>query len=1201
MSSSPTGKADRAALLAQLVSTPQGADADDHADPQLAGLRAIWRDVLGHPEIRDGENFLELGGNSILAVQAALRARDQLAIELEASDVLRARSLADLAAHARSARRVAAADTSGPIEPVTGPAPLSLTQERLWFLQELYPDSAEYNVPVVVRLRGRLDERALQRALTAVVERHDVLRSRIATIDGRTVLVADRPATVNLVRHDVAADDQSIGQQLDAVTGAPFDLVTGPALRADLLRVDAENHLLAMTFHHLVFDGWSVGLLMDELQLGYAARTSGSIPALPALPIQYGDFAAWQRDPGRAEGLDRQVAFWSDRLRGVPTLQLQTDGAASQTRTAPGRGVPFVLPEGVAADILRLSHERGVTPFATLLAGFQTLLARHTGQPDFAVAVPMAGRTRSETEHLIGFFVNTVVVRADLADRPRFADVLDRAHERLLEGLTHQEAPFERIVEELNPERELGRNPLAQVLFGARDALPSFAGTGLTVDRYEWGQGSAGFDLAVEVEVAADSIRGRVEFPRGLFDEETVRRLLGQYEALLAAVAADPQTRVDELPLTAGESLQEVLAEGTGQHLPVPDRLMHELVSERAASSPDATALEWEGGRISYAQLEDWAGEVATSLRADGVGPGAVVAVMLPRGPELVAAVLGVLKSGAAYLPLDPSQPTGRVELMLADAKARFALTDGRLASRLDAFGVQVLRIDRLAADALLHADHATPGSPEQLAYMIFTSGSTGRPKPVAVPHRALVNHGFAIGDLFELTPSDRVLQFASAGFDVFAEEVFPTLLAGARVVFPPATTEPVQTVAEYETVLRDKAVTVVNLPSSFWGQWTKELLAADRQPPASLRLAVIGSEPVDGRLLERWQRHSAITVANVYGVSEATVSTTAEMPAETTSLGRVPIGRPIGNTQAHVLDAALRLVPSGVGGELFLGGLGVAQGYLDRPDLTAERFVPNPYGPPGSRLYRTGDLARRLASGSLDLIGRADQQVKIRGHRIEPGEIESRLAEHPGVLQAAVSANADAHGVPQLVAYLVCVGAPPAVADLRQFLRSRLPETMVPAVFVVLEQLPLTASGKLDRGALPAPDAGRLETGRTYRAPETATECVLAEVWGELLGHATVGLDDDFFELGGHSLLATQVVARVRERLSRELPLRSIFDSPTIAALACTLDATPTATAQSSGPALRRASRDAYRIAANQLDSPVEPHHRIGATTHVA
>jgi amino acid adenylation domain-containing protein len=1203
----PTGKADRAALMAHVVNEPQHVEAAGDQDyPELAGLREIWRDVLEVAEIRDGEKFIELGGNSILAIQTVFRARERFGIGLEPSDVLRAQSLSDLAALARSAPRIAtpanAQDDGGSdsaedsILPANGPAPLSFAQEQLWFLNQLYPNSAEYNVPVVVRLRGPLDERSLQGALAAVVERHEILRSHVSMFDGRPALVADAPGPVSVAFHDLG-DDAAVEEVLAAVTGAPFDLAAGPAMRADLLRLGTEDHLLALTFHHLVFDGWSVGVLIHELDLSYAAYNTGNIPTLPSLPIQYRDFAAWQRDPARGPVLDGQVAFWRDRLDGVPTLQLPADLPGSELRSGPGRGVPFELPEEVTEAILRLSHERGATPFATLLGAFQVLLSRYTGQQDLAVAVPMAGRTRSETQDLIGFFVNTVVVRADLADNPLFADVLERTQNSLLEGLTHQEAPFERIVQALHPDRELGRNPIAQVLFGARDPLPAFDASGLSVERYEWGQGSAGFDLAVEVEVSPDGIRGRIEFPRDLFEEGTVGLLLSQYQALLVAVAADPQARVKELPLGTDEALRQVIADGTGESLPVPDRLLHELLSERAASWPDATALQWEGGELTYAQLETWAGEIAAGLRADGAGPGTVVAVLLPRGPELVAAILGVLKAGAAYLPLDPAQPRGRLELMLADAKARFALTDQRLAPRLDDLPVQVLLIDRPAGDAVLPVDQATAGSPEQLAYVIFTSGSTGRPKPVAVSHRALVNHALATLDLFKLRASDRVLQFASPGFDVFGEELFPTLLAGARLVLPPATALPVQSVAEFETALQAAAVTVVNLPCSFWAQWTKEVLSADRQPAASLRLVVIGSEQADGRLLERWRRHSDVPVANLYGVSEATVSTTALMPAQSTPLGKVPVGRPISNTQAIVLDAALRPVPRGVVGELFLGGLGVAQGYLDRPELTAERFLPNPYGPSGSRLYRTGDLARWLPSGSLDLIGRADAQVKIRGHRIELGEIESRLAEHPCILQAAVSARTDTHGESRLVAYLVCADAPPAVSELREFLQERLTESMLPAFFVVLERLPLSASGKLDRNALPAPEAGRLESGRTSRAPETATEKALVEIWEELLGHDSVGVDDDFFELGGHSLLATQVVSRVRERLSQELPLRSIFECPSVAALAKALDASAPATDQPSAPPLlRRAGRAAYRIAASELDPP-----QIGGTEHVA
>ncbi len=852
--------------------------------------------------------------------------------------------------------------------------------------------------------------------------------------------------------------------------------------------------------------------------------------------------------------------------------------------------------------ILRLSHERGTTPFATLLGAFQVLLSRYTGQQDFAVAVPMAGRTRSETEDLIGFFVNTVVVRADLAGNPLFADVLDRTQDSLLEGLTHQEAPFERIVEELHPDRDLGRNPLAQVLFGARDPLPAFDATGLSVERYEWGQGSAGFDLAVEVEVSPDGIRGRVDFPRDLFEEGTVRLLLRHYQALLVAVAVDPQARVKELPLGTDEALRQVIADGTGESRPVPNRLLHELLSERAASWPDATALQWEGGQLTYAQLETWAGEIAAGLRADGAGPGTVVAVLLPRGPELVAAILGVLQSGAAYLPLDPAQPRGRLELMLADAKARFALTDQRLAPRLDDLPVQVLLIDRASGGAVPPGDQATAGSPEQLAYVIFTSGSTGRPKPVAVSHRALVNHALATLDLFELRASDRVLQFASPGFDVFGEELFPTLLAGARLVLPPATALSVQSVAEFETALQASAVSVVNLPCSFWAQWTKDVLSAHRQPPASLRLVVIGSEQADGRLLERWRRHSTVPVANVYGVSEATVSTTALMPAQATPLFRVPVGRPISNTQAIVLDAALRPVPSGVVGELFLGGLGVAQGYLDRPELTAERFLPNPYGPPGSRLYRTGDLARWLPSGSLDLIGRADEQVKIRGHRIELGEIESLLAEHPCILQAAVSVrDGRATGSPAWSRTWSAPTLRPPCPSCASSCASGCRRACCPRSSWSWSgfRCPPTESWtgvpcrRRRRGGWRA--GGPL--GRRRRRPK-------GRCWrsgGSCWDTARLELTTTSSSWEGTRCWRPRWCRGCGSACRTSCPCARSSSAPVSPRWLKPSTRRATATCQSSAPpVLRRAARAAYRIAASQLDPLVES-PQIGGTTHVA
>ncbi|HEY5821179.1 MAG TPA: amino acid adenylation domain-containing protein, partial [Propionibacteriaceae bacterium] len=705
----PTGKTDRAALPAHVVARPtpspgnwrQFGDSEPPTPLSVASFRSglghLWSEILGRSEIPDDASFLELGGNSILAVQLAARVRERWGLELEPGAVFRAGSVVDLAN--RVLPVAGGDDGEDVILPTVGPTPLSLAQERLWFFHQLFPDSAEYNVPVVLRVRGPFDPRCWQRALTTRVERHPILRSHVTTVAGNPLLVADPAQPVAVTAHDltaVDAGDEDIDELLAAVTEAPFDLAAGPLLRADLVRISAEDHVLALTFPHLIIDGWSVGVLLGEIDRCYAAYAVGDRPDLPTLPLQYADFAAWQRQSARGPLLDGHVAFWRDRLRDVPPLQLPPDGPRPIGRTGPERGVPFTFPRPVAQGVLRLSRQYGVTPYAVLMAGFQVLLARHTGQRDVAVAVPMAGRTRRDTADLVGFFVNTQVIRSDLSGNPRFVDLLAQTQDDLLEGLAHQEAPFERVVEELHPDRDLRRQPLAQVLFGARDPLPDFAASGLSVERYPWGQGSAGFDLTVEVEVASDGISGRVDFPAGLFEDASIDLLLRHFQTLLAAAVTDPQTRLEDLALESEVERQQQLAEGTGVRRPVPDRLLHELLSDAAASWPDATAIEGDDGPLSYGRLEAWADEIAARLRARGVQPGTVVAVLLPRGPELVATLLGILRVGAAYLPLDLGQPPARLALMLADAHVGFAVTDAPTAPRLAELPVQLIRVDGL-------------------------------------------------------------------------------------------------------------------------------------------------------------------------------------------------------------------------------------------------------------------------------------------------------------------------------------------------------------------------------------------------------------------------------------------------------------------------------------------------------------------------
>ena len=1241
----PTGKTDRTSLAAHLVASdaiPAGLVTRPAAGH--IGLAEIWREVLGVTGAANG-SFLALGGNSILAVQLVARARGRLGIELLPRQVLRAGSVAELIASTDSPRkslqvvggtehsdqRTAPGDRADPLDPAhrlyadhPAPAnsagspvvgtpihevPLTGTQEQLLVADQVAPEAAAYNVPVVVRLRGRLNEAALQRALTIVVGRHQALHSVVATVDGRPVLRADPAFGIELRRHhlDPEAD---VMARLSTLTAVPFDLIAGPLVRADLLTLGPDEHLLALTIHHLVVDGASITVLIRELGACYATRSEERLSALPPAALPPNPAEVREHAPDHTDTASH-VDYWQTRLRGVPPLELPTDGPAERGGAGPGLGVAFRLPHAVAEQVRRVSATLGLTTFATLLAAFQALLARLTGAEDFGVAVPMAGRLSPEAENVVGFFVNTVVVRAELAGDPSFEALAQRTQDSLLDGLAHQQAPVDEVIGALGLPRTPGRHPLAQVIIGARDPLPDLGLPDLSIERYEWGQGSAGFDLALELEVSTDGIGGRAAFPAGLFDESTVRGLLDRYQLLLAAAVADPAALISDLPLETDGERRCQFALGTGPRVPLPNRALPALISELATERPTSIALissaHGHPAGLDRGRLDDWADDIATRLAADGIRVGAVVAVLLPRGPALIAAILGILRAGAAYLPLDPAQPSQRLAVMLADAGAQLVLTDAEHQGRLDRLSPQsavVALTGQSAARLRPPTPTPVPGPhPEQRAYVIFTSGSTGRPKPVAVPHRALLNHALATRALFDLQPDDRVLQSASAGFDVFAEEVFPTLLAGARVVFPNVDDPAHVSVAELDATMRAQAISVVNLPSGVWGQWARELIAERRQPPPSLRLVVIGSEPADGRLLEQWRERIGVPVANLYGVSEATVSSTALSPAHATRYGTVPIGRPLANTDALVLDPSLQAVPGGVVGELYLGGAGLAHGYLGRPDLTAERFVPNPYGPPGSRLYRTGDLSRRLPDGELDHRGRADDQLKIRGIRVEPGEVESRLVEHPDIDQAAVAARPDVDGGQLLVGYLVCPGAAPELELLRTFLSSRLPATMVPSVFVLLDRLPLTVSGKLDRNALPAIGPDRLQSTRPHRAASSATEVGLAELWTELLGVTGVGVDDDFFGLGGHSLLASQLVARIRERLQLELPLRWVFDHPTIAALAHQLDTCPTPARASTAPrpVLGRATRDRYRIAADRLDHESHQSPLARGKDHVA
>ncbi|MBV9774031.1 MAG: amino acid adenylation domain-containing protein, partial [Gemmatimonadetes bacterium] len=1044
-----------------------------------------------------------------------------------------------------------------------GPAPLSFAQQRLWFMERMEPGTAANNLSFPLRLRGRLDVAALERALAEIVRRHEPLRTVFEEGERGPVQRVLPPSPLHLPRVDLgglaeAERERVLRALVDGEQRRPFDLGRDWTMRATLVRLGEEDAAVLFTLHHIASDEWSFGVVVRELSELYRAFGEGRPSPLPELELQYADYAAWERASAASGTLRDQLGYWTERLRGAPPV-LEVPADRPRPAVPDPRAVTLTLPLGreVDAAVRELAHREGATLFMVCLAAGQLLLSRYTGEEDVVVGTPIAGRTRAEVQGLVGFFVNTLVLRTDLSGDPTVRELVRRTRETTLEAYAHQDLPFERLVEELAPERTLRHTPLFQVMFTLQNATREQLDLGaLRMEQIPVEGDTDPFELtlvAVEIEgVLECGIRYRTE----LFEPETVRRMLDHYAALLREMAAHPERRLSALSLLAPDERRRIVEGWNATERQLPrDATLHELFAMQAARTPDAPAVVHDGAVLPYAELERRSARLADRLRARGVGPESVVAVCTGRGPAMAVAILGALRAGAAYLPLDPAYPDERLAWMLRDAGARVLLTEAALAGRFAGSGIGTVALDAdPGAEEDAAAEHPVPA--EALAYVIYTSGSTGRPKGVMVEHRAAVAFALDMAARLELGPGDRVLQFASPGFDVVVEELFPAWLSGAAVVFSSGELfEP----RELLRVVEREEVTGFELPTAYWHEWVHELVRSRARLPERVRFVLVGGERVLPERLAEWARLRRPLV-HVFGLTE-TACTTTTLRLEAGDDGRrwanLPIGKPVANARVYVLDAALQPVPVGVPGELFIGGAGVGRGYLGRPELTAERFVPDPFarGAAGARLYRTGDRTRWLADGNLEFLGRIDHQVKIRGFRIETGEVEAVLAEHPGVREAFVMAREDAPGGARLVAYLTAEGAAdPAPGELRAHLAERLPEYMVPSAFVTLDALPLTSNGKVDRRALPAPDAAPLTE---YVAPRTPTEERLAEIWAEVLGVERVGVHDHFFELGGHSLMATRVVARVREAPGVELPLRVVFEHPTLAGMAEWIDAT--------------------------------------------
>ncbi len=1132
---SGNGKVDRAALPAPRTRAVR-VEARTEAERRAA---EVFAEVLGVERPGVEEDFFQLGGDSILSIRLASRLAEAFGTDLSPRAVFTHPTPAALAALLEERRT---GDASGPaLVPVPRGtrSPMSYAQQRLWFLAEFAPDSAEYVTALALRLRGELDTGALGAALRALVARHESLRTTFDTVDGHGVQLVHPPRDVPLPLHDLcglptAERAQRLEQLLATERTQPFDLRRGPLLRAGLVRLADDDHVLTLTLHHIVTDGWSTSVLTGDLAHLYRAELGFASEQLPPLPVQYADYAHWQR-AAVGTGTDEQLAYWKKQLAGIEPLELPTDRPRPAVRTGDGASTPLVLPPRTARRLARVGRDHGATLFTTLVAAVQTFLARLSGGRDIAVGTVTSGRDRAEIQNLVGFFVNTLVLRSRVEPQRHFPEFLAEVRQTVLDAFASQDVPFERVVDEVQPVRDTSRTPLFQVMVvlqntpAAQLDLP-----GLDVRDLESDLRHAAFDLTLEfAETESGALHGLLTYSTDLFDAATVERMADQLGTLLAAVAEDPDRPLGTLPLASDEDLKALREQGRGTFQPVPAATLAELFERQAANTPDATALEDGARELTYAQVDRAANRLAHQLLRRGVGPETVVALALPRGAETVVAQLAVAKAGGAFLPVDPNYPERRREFMLRDASAQLVLDDPAQVWDAD-------EPDTAPTGATLTADHP--------AYLIYTSGSTGTPKGVMVTHRGLASFAAAAAEQYAAGPGDRVLQFASPSFDASVLELCVSLLTGATLV----TGEEGPLVGErLARVLADRRISHALIPPAALATVPAETSAT----LPGLRTLIVGAEACPADLVERWA--PGRRMINSYGPTEATVVATWSGPLSPGE-GAPPIGRPAGAGRVHVLDEALRPVPPGVTGELYVAGPGLARGYLNGPGLTARRFVADPFGAPGERMYRTGDLVSWRSDGQLRFVGRADEQLKLRGLRIEPGEIEGALRRSPLVRDAVVVVRANAPGGEaaagpgRLVAYVVPAEATVdrlAPVELREHLARQLPPHMVPSVFVPMDRLPLTSNGKTDRRALPEPDPAHLASG-PHTAPRTETERRIARIWADVLGVPKVGAHDNFFHLGGDSILSMQVISRLR-RDGLHLATRDLFTHQTVAELA--------------------------------------------------
>ncbi|MCL6753065.1 amino acid adenylation domain-containing protein [Nostoc sp. CCCryo 231-06] len=1156
----PNGKVDRKALPAPELTHVSSSNIVPPSTPFENLLAGIWAEVLALDKVGIDNNFFELGGHSLMSTRVMSQIRQVFQVELPLRCLFEKPTIAELAKEIEKAIKVDSGVEATNIERIgrSPQLPLSFAQQRLWFLAQLKPDSPLYSTPGAVRLQGKLNVEALQQSFNEIISRHEALRTNFQTTQGQAIAVIseEKPLMFSIFDISELSSDQQkaeIKQQTAQEEQQPFDLSSDYLLRVKLLRINTQEHILILTMHHIVSDGWSIGVLVQELATLYQAFCNEQPSPLSELPIQYVDFAAWQRQWLQGEVLETQISYWRKHLENAPkVLELPTDHPRPPIQTFRGATYSFELSEELSVAVNKLSQQQGSTLFMTLLAAFQTLLWRYTEQEDIVVGSPIANRNRAEIEGLIGFFVNTLVLRTNLAGNPSFQELLKRVREVALGAYAHQDLPFELLVEQLQPQRDLSHTPLFQVMFVLQNApISALEFPGLTLSRLESSSDSAKFDLTLFMTEIESGLVGSLEYNTDLFEENTICRMAGHLQILLEAIVANPQQRLSELGLLSESERHQLLVEWNNTEVEyLQKQCIHELFEAQVERTPDAVAVIFESEQLTYCELNTKANQLAHYLGSLGVKPEVLVGICVERSLSMIIGLLAILKAGGAYVPLDPSYPQERLAYMLEDSQPGVLLTQQYLLKSLPNHKAQVICIDgdwkQIANEST--ANPVSNITCDNLAYVIYTSGSTGKPKGAMNTHSGICNRLLWMQDIYQLTSADAVLQKTPFSFDVSVWEFFWTLMTGARLVV--AQPEGHRDTKYLVNLILQQQITTLHFVPSMLQVFIE---AEGLEKCQSLVRVIASGEALTAQLQKRFFNRLDTQLHNLYGPTEAAVDVTFWQCQKdsVTNQNTVSIGQPIANIHIYLLDKYLNPIPMGVTGEVYISGVGLGRGYLNRPDLTAEKFIPNPFSKQTERLYKTGDKGRYLSNGEIEYIGRIDHQVKVRGFRIELGEIEAIISQYPVVRETVVIVSEESVNSKRLVAYVVPQNEQRlAISEVRCFLESKLPNYMVPSAFVTLEALPLTPNGKIDRKALPVPDLTQISSSNIV-PPCTPIENLLAGIWAEVLGLDKVGINNNFFELGGHSLIATRVISQIRQVFQVELPLHYLFEKPTIAGLA--------------------------------------------------